>query len=118
MRKRFDFVADSSHGWLKVPMVELERLGIVDQISTYSYLKNGMAYLEEDRDMAVFLQARDARGESDIRMIQHHSNKQSRIRSYPSFVVEPALQVISELTTDEVVEPESLASPADTELTV
>lgn len=85
MLKRFDFVADESHGWLKVPVRELERLEIVDQISAYSYRKGDMAYLEEDRDMKVFLQARDARGESDIRMIEHVRKGQSRIRKYPAF---------------------------------
>jgi hypothetical protein len=85
MRKRFDFVSDPSHGWLKVPLTELERLGIVDQISAYSFLKDGMAYLEEDRDMKVFTTARDAAGEGDIRMIEHVRNRESRIRKYPSF---------------------------------
>lgn len=85
MLKRFDFVSDPSHGWLKVPLTELERLDIVDQISAHSYLKDGMAYLEEDRDMKVFTTARDARGENDIRMIEHNRQRESRIRKYPSF---------------------------------
>ena len=37
LRNTFDLVLDSSHGWLKVPMAELERLNIVDAISTHSY---------------------------------------------------------------------------------
>ena len=36
LRNTFDLVLDSSHGWLKVPMSELERLNIVDAISTHS----------------------------------------------------------------------------------
>lgn len=85
MMKRFDFVSDDAHGWLKVPVRELERLGIVDQISAFSYVKGDMAYLEEDRDMKVFTDARDARGEGDIRMIEHSRRGTSRIRKYPSF---------------------------------
>jgi len=85
MRKRFDFVSDPSHGWLKVPVSELVRLGITDQISTYSYIKGDMAYLEEDRDMKVFLDARTAAGEGDIRMIEHVRNRDSRIRKYDAF---------------------------------
>jgi hypothetical protein len=84
MIKRFDFVADSSHGWLKVPMSEIERLGIADQISTFSYQKNGMAYLEEDCDMTVFMKAREARGEA-VKIVEHHRNGRSRIRNYAMF---------------------------------
>ena len=84
MLKRFDFVADDSHGWLKVPVRELQRLDIVDQISAYSYVRGDMAYLEEGRDMKVFTQARDQRGEGDIRMIEHSRKGQSRIRKYDS----------------------------------
>lgn len=84
MRKRFDCVIDPSHSWLKVPVAELERLGIQNQISSYSYLKDGMAYLEEDQDMPFFIKTRADRGE-EIRIIEHVRNKQSRVRKYPSY---------------------------------
>jgi hypothetical protein len=83
-KSTFDFVSDPSHGWLKVPMAELERLGIVDQISIYSYVRGDMAYLEEDDDAGVFKQAREARNEP-FSIKVHSRNKQSRIRSYQMF---------------------------------
>lgn len=79
--KTFQFMADPSHGWLKVPVTELERLGIQDDISKYSYERNGMAYLEEDLDMGLFLKARLERNEP-VKIKESFSNKQSRIRGY------------------------------------
>ena len=32
LRNTLDLVTDASHGWLKVPVAELERLNIVDDI--------------------------------------------------------------------------------------
>lgn len=94
MRKRFDYVTDSSHGWLKVPMAELERLNIVDDISTCSYVKNDMAYLEEDSDMAIFLTARQAR-EEKVNLVEHARKGSSRIRNYPMFGGERLKTVVS-----------------------
>ena len=44
------FISDPGHGWLEVPMSIVESLHIKDEISKYSYLYKGMAYLEEDCD--------------------------------------------------------------------
>ena len=100
MRKRFDYVTDSSHGWLKVPMAELERLNIVDDISTFSYVKNDMAYLEEDQDMAVFLTARQAR-EEPVKLVDHARKGSSRIRNYPMFGGDRP-KVVASLTAQQV----------------
>ena len=54
---------DPSHGWLGVPMSELNRLGIAEKISPYSYRRGQMAYLEEDSDMPLYLAALDLAGE-------------------------------------------------------
>lgn len=94
MRKRFDYVTDSSHGWLKVPMTELARLNIVDDISAHSYVKNDMAYLEEDSDMAIFLTARQARQEK-VNLVNHARKGSSRIRNYPMFGGERLKTVVS-----------------------
>ena len=83
-RKRFDFVADDSHGWLKVPVAELDRLMITDLISNFSFVKNDMAYLEEDKDMGIFLAARKGR-EEEVKIVEHRRKGQSRIRKYPMF---------------------------------
>lgn len=52
------FFEDAGHGWLRVPMSELENLGIAGQISTCSYQRPGYVYLEEDCDLGKFLRAK------------------------------------------------------------
>jgi hypothetical protein len=51
------FFEDPGHGWLEVPMDLIRALGVAADISGYSYRKGTMAYLEEDCDAAVFLEA-------------------------------------------------------------
>ena len=51
------FYSDAGHGWLKVSLKDLEELGIVDQITPYSYIKGNYAYLEEDADANTFAKA-------------------------------------------------------------
>ena len=46
---------DSSHGYLKVPLAELRKLGV--KISGYSYKHGRFAYLEEDLDLLTFAKA-------------------------------------------------------------
>jgi hypothetical protein len=50
---------DSRHGWLEVPVRELQRMGLHDRITPCSYLHQGKAYLEEDVDMGTFLDIRN-----------------------------------------------------------
>jgi hypothetical protein len=51
------YIQDPGHGWLEVPATLLTDLGIADRITQYSYLRGKFAYLEEDLDMYVFMQA-------------------------------------------------------------
>ena len=53
--KQYNFHHDAGHGWLRVPYGTLLELGIADQISIYSYKKNGFVYLEEDQDAGTFI---------------------------------------------------------------
>ena len=55
----YKFYHDPEHGWLEVPLSELDDLDIADKISGYSYRSESrdMAYLEEDCDLTVFLNA-------------------------------------------------------------
>ena len=85
LRNTFDLVTDASHGWLKVPVAELERLNIVEDITTHSYVRNDMAYLEQDVDLGQFLVAREAEGNPVKRIKEHSRNGQSRIRKYAMF---------------------------------
>lgn len=82
----YTYYCDSGHGWLAVKRVELERLGLLDKVSSYSYHKGRSVYLEEDCDLSMFLNAKRAngeywtfnevyhRGQSWIRSLQHYRN--------------------------------------------
>ena len=59
--KTYIFHTDPGHGWLAVPFKDIEALGVGDKISGYSYVKGKTAYLEEDCDAAVFINAYKAR---------------------------------------------------------
>jgi len=55
------FIYDPGHGWLEVPLTDTLLSGL--QISTYSYIsKTGFVYLEEDCDMALYMDAADRAG--------------------------------------------------------
>jgi hypothetical protein len=54
---RYRFIEDPGHGWLEVPIEQIKAFGIEGKISGYSYKRNGMAYLEEDCDAGLFINA-------------------------------------------------------------
>ena len=56
---RYQFFADREHAWLEVELQELQRLGIAGKVSEYSYLnrRGDVAYLEEDVDAPLFIEA-------------------------------------------------------------
>ncbi len=74
----FHFFMDPGHGWLRVPRKMVEGL----DISPYSYQRGDWVYLEEDDDMEKFVVYF---GKENLRFIEHHTNRQSRIRSYQSY---------------------------------
>lgn len=78
-----DFYHDAAHGWIKVPLSKLKEFDIIDKISYYSYMRNDHAYLEEDCDAHVYLNALSNRG-IKFKFRDHQSNR-SRIRSYQCF---------------------------------
>ena len=83
---KYMFYQDPGHGWVKVFVKELERLGIADKISSFSYRRKDFAYLEEDCDLEKFLQAKQTLGQT-VGFIERHTNRQSKIRSYKQFTV-------------------------------
>lgn len=85
--------ADPSHGWLAVPMQWLEALGIVGEISDFSYLRGNTAYLEEDSDQPIFHRTAKEAGFTLFYDVTHTNNVHP-IRSYPRFA-----SVIAEQTT-------------------
>ena len=83
--KTFTLYADPGHAWVKVPMNELRKLNIADRITSYSYMRNTDAYLEEDMDLATFVMAYRAYYNSTPKFNERHTNKSSKIRSYNSY---------------------------------
>ena len=83
---KYDFYSDPFHGWLKVPISELEKLKITDKISSCSYMKNGFAYLEEDGDLSAFLHAKNIFSwPKDMIRTNRQAQNTSKIRAYDSF---------------------------------
>jgi hypothetical protein len=62
-QKKVFWITDPGHGWLAVPLTEIDRLGIGPKISGYSYVGSGWhgydgyALLEEDMDAALYIYA-------------------------------------------------------------
>jgi hypothetical protein len=54
----YKLISDPGHAWLEVTRDEITRLGIADKISGYSYQNGVHCYLEEDCDLAAFVQAK------------------------------------------------------------
>lgn len=80
----YTFHTDPGHGWLEVDMLELEMLGIVDQISRYSYQRGSKAYLEEDCDASLFINAMESKGQK-VAYVTSNTNYDSPIRSFARF---------------------------------
>lgn len=92
----YDFFEDPGHGWLKVSIYELLRLGIENEISGFSYYKDKYAYLEEDCDMSVFIKAKQQEDmffsfQDTDTIRRHHTNNNSEIRHYLSYNNRPKL---------------------------
>jgi len=79
----YTFYSDPGHGWLSVTKDELASLGIADQVSGYSYQRNGVAYLEEDCDYSLFVAAKEKRGEKfEVREVYQENTP---IRGYQPY---------------------------------
>lgn len=83
--KTYKFYADPSHGWLAVKIEELMQLGIITQISSYSYMRGATAYLEEDCDASLFFNAYKDKYGVDPKHDYKHTNNRSPIRNYDSY---------------------------------
>jgi len=82
---KLDFISDPGHGWLKVPLTLLVKYGILESISSWSYIRGKFAYLEEDCDADVFMNKCVS-----VEFRKRIGNKRSRIRNYQRFSVELA----------------------------
>jgi len=81
---KFVFYADPGHGYLRVSLKILERLGIMNQISPFSFKSNYYAFLEEDMDMTTFVQAYKADGQ-DAEFVVKNLDHEAGCRRYERF---------------------------------
>ena len=81
----YDLYSDPGHSWLKVPRKEIRELDIEHQISDFSYQRGKFVYLEKDCDAPLFLSVLGIKIR-DLQCKCHHTDRQSRIRSYESFL--------------------------------
>jgi|TARA_R110001583_G_scaffold117785_3_gene268898 hypothetical protein len=80
----FTFYTDPGHGWIQVDVDTLIDLGIHTRISGYSYINGTTAYLEEDCDAAVFMQAYQDKHGSKPEIVERYS-EHTFIRGLPSY---------------------------------
>jgi general stress protein 26 len=90
--KALTFYSDPGHSWLRINKGHLMVLGIENKISSYSYMKDDNAYLEEDCDAPLIRQALLKKGFDSETLKQFFNsikdittNDYSAIRSYDSY---------------------------------
>ena len=76
--------SDSSHSWLAVKLSELKMLDIETSISSFSRVKGKTAYLEEDCDAGVFIQAMKDKG-IDVEVREGPQRERSPIRYFKPY---------------------------------
>ena len=82
----YEFHSDAGHAWLAVPIKELEELNIANKISTFSYMKDGVAYLEEDCDAGIFIKSFFEKYRKDIEFEEiAYCSGLSFIRGYETY---------------------------------
>lgn len=102
--KTIEIYSDSGHAWGKVELGELYKLGIIDKISSFSYVKQSklstglkiFVYLEEDCDLHIYIKALKEKG-IEYKFKEHYANKRSKIRGYNSFLSEKYIRSYREI---------------------
>ncbi|KKK79453.1 hypothetical protein LCGC14_2833350 [marine sediment metagenome] len=91
-KQTYVFFTDPGHGWLRVKLAELVALGVADKISKFSYTNGDYAYLEEDCDADIFIQAKFGSDVSFAELerqgvLKNHHAENAAIREYDSYQV-------------------------------
>lgn len=81
--KTINIISDPGHAWAAVPRSELAELGVLSKISPYSYQKNEMVYVEEDCDLAIYINAMNLK--RDELKFDETFQEVTPIRNYYSF---------------------------------
>ena len=79
----YQFHSDASHGWLRVPVKEYQKVcELFDWKATpYSYRNTGFVFLEEDQDCPEFIAKVEAMGYV-VRLEELRNTDWSPIRNY------------------------------------
>jgi len=77
---------DPSHAWGKVKRKVLDNLGLAQEVSSYSYQYKDNVYLEEDADLSLVCRHLLFNTNVQIKFVEKHTNRDSRIRSYERYV--------------------------------
>ena len=80
-----DFFSDPGHGWVRFSLVRLAELGMLNEISPYSYQRGKYVFLEEDRDLGRLTARLQREGYRVFNWKHHSTNRQSKIRGYASY---------------------------------
>ena len=64
------FCVTPGHGYLRVPLSDLEFLGIANQITCFSYTNGTHAFLEEDCDYETYMSAMADKG-IEVKVVEH-----------------------------------------------
>ena len=99
---KYTFITDPGHGWLSVPLSDLQKFNIVQDISVYSYMTKTRAYLEEDCDAIKFIEAAGITPNNpNIR--DTYNNGMAKCRSYMPYAASKVASYVSEILQKEVV---------------
>jgi hypothetical protein len=79
-----NFHDDPGHGWLEVPTVLLDVLGLAQRISAYSYRSGDTVFLEEDCDAVLFHEAATEAGWDIIEVRVAHDGW-ADLRQFPRY---------------------------------
>lgn len=82
--KKITVFCDPGHAWGKVARSELIEMGLIDKITSYSYQCGEWVYLEEDCDLARYVDALEKAGFTP-RFKSSYSKNSSKIRTYERF---------------------------------
>jgi len=77
---------DPGHSWLEVPYSLLKELGIEKKITTYSFRKGNLCYLEEDCDWSTFHDAMKVVGR-EYSVIREYSEEEPPCCSFNGYFV-------------------------------
>lgn len=84
MKRTIQVYSDPGHSWGKVSIKTIERLGLINDISGFSYIRGEFVYLEEDRDLPLVVNALINEGHT-VKFVEKHTDRESRIRRYDAW---------------------------------